>query len=86
MPGFSAMAAAVCVSAISGQHMIRASGNSLRIATIASMPCIVGICKSISVMSGWCVRNLSPIVANPHSKLPGMKSHLEVRIVSTASA
>jgi hypothetical protein len=51
MPGFSAMAAAVCVS-----------------------------------LSGWCVRNLSPIVANPHSKLPGMESHLEVRIVSTASA
>ena len=39
--------------------MIRASGNSPRIALIASMPPISGICKSISVTSGWCLRNSS---------------------------
>src|SRR2546427_558358 len=32
--------------------MIRASGNSLRIETIASRPFISGICKSIRVTSG----------------------------------
>jgi hypothetical protein len=37
--------------------MIFASGNSPRIATIASKPFISGICKSISVTSGRCVRN-----------------------------
>src|SRR5216684_1755216 len=39
--------------------MIRASGNSSRIAIIASRPFISGICKSIRVMSGRCARNRS---------------------------
>src|ERR1700730_11315725 len=37
--------------------MMRASGNSPRIALIASTPLISGICRSISVTSGRCVRN-----------------------------
>src|SRR6266478_5444284 len=37
--------------------MIRASGNSPRIAMVASRPFISGICKSIRVTSGRCVRN-----------------------------
>jgi hypothetical protein len=39
--------------------MMRAPGNSARIALIASIPPISGICKSISVMSGRCFRNCS---------------------------
>src|SRR5271166_3500929 len=39
--------------------MIRALGNSLRMAMIASMPLISGICRSMRVMSGWCRRNCS---------------------------
>src|SRR5262249_51767642 len=37
--------------------MIRAFGNSLRIAMIASMPPISGICRSINVTSGRCFWN-----------------------------
>ena len=37
--------------------MMRASGNSARIATIASIPFISGICRSMSVTSGLCRRN-----------------------------
>jgi hypothetical protein len=36
--------------------VIFATGNSLRIATIASKPFIAGICRSIRVMSERCCR------------------------------
>ena len=39
--------------------MIRASGNSPRIAMIASIPGMSGICRSIRVTSGRCARNNS---------------------------
>ena len=50
--------------------MIRASGNSSRIATIASKPLISGICRSINVTSGRHSRDSAiasrPLDASPH--------------------
>ena len=61
-----------------GRTTIRASGNSLRMAMIASMPLISGICRSIRVMSGWCRRNCSiasrPVEACATSSMSGSTS------------
>ena len=53
--------------------MIRASGNSVRIAAIASMPFMSGRRRSMSVMSGRCWRNRSrpsfPVLASATSSM-----------------
>src|SRR5271157_1890290 len=52
-----------------------ASGNSFRMAMSASRPFISGICRSISVMSGWYVRNCwiasRPLHASPIKVMSG---------------